>query len=686
MLVFLPFVEARRSPLGSTTRLAAAGALGLAVVVLAYANHFGNGFHFDDSHSIVDNVYIRDLGNIPRFFTDATTFSSLPQNQAYRPLLLVTYALDDRLGGGLKASQFQLTSFLFFAAQCVLMALLFARLLDLSGPAPRNRYLALFAAGLYGVHTAIAETVNYISARSDILSTLFLVLALTLYIVFPKARRWGVYLGVLLLGGLVKPVVIVFPLLVFAYVGLLESGPASDHAKRWSRAAIAALPSLAAAIAVVLLHWRMTPPGFNPGAPPRFNYLITQPYVALRYLGKFLLPSGLSADTDLGPFTGLADPRALLGLVALVAFLVVAVWTSKREPLRTVAFGLWWFVIALLPTSLFPLAEVENDHRMYLPFVGLVLAAVAAVDRTVERWAGHRRWVSRSVAAAGVTVLALLAWGTHERNRVWRDEESLWRDTTRKSPRNGRAWMNYGLTLMARGQVDAALACFQKGKQLVPAYSYLYVNFGIAFEAKGRPAEAEANFLEAIRLAQRTAEPYFYYARFLERRKRAAEALVFVRKALAESPAHIASRHLLLALLEETGDTTALRQAATETLALWPEDPAAKRALQSTVVRWGVDTDRAHPASASPEDLLAESLALYRLGRYEDSIAACRRALELRPDYADAYNNICAASNQLGKWDQAITACEQALRLKPDFELARNNLRWAQAHRRAPGR
>jgi tetratricopeptide (TPR) repeat protein len=32
------------------------------------------------------------------------------------------------------------------------------------------------------------------------------------------------------------------------------------------------------------------------------------------------------------------------------------------------------FLIALLPTSLFPLAEVMNDHRTFLPYVGLIIA------------------------------------------------------------------------------------------------------------------------------------------------------------------------------------------------------------------------------------------------------------------------------------------------------------------------
>ncbi len=662
---------------GSIRAFALSALAAAAVIVLAYANHFANGFHFDDAHAVVDNVYIRELGNIPRFFTNATTFSSLPQNQAYRPLLLTSFALDYRLGGGLAPFQFQLTSFLILLAQCALMAWLFARLLERAAPHPWNLPLALVAATWYGVHPAVADTVNYVSARSDSLSTLLLVLAFALYVRGGRTRTRGLYLLALLLAGLVKPVVVVFPLLVLAYRLLFEDTEGTRQ-RRWVQAGLAARPALIAAVLLGVLHARMTPPGFNPGGPPAFNYLITQPYVALRYFGAFLLPVDLSADTDLRPFATLADPRAWLGLAFLAAVLALAWAAARRRAAATVAFGLLWFVVGLLPTSLFPLAEVENDHRLYLPFVGLVLAAAAAaglVLRAAERAFPRRRVVAAALAAT-VAVLAAAAWGTHQRNRVWRDELSLWRDVTNKSPGNGRGWMNYGLAQMASGRLDAAMACFDRALTLVPDYSYLYVNRGIALAAEGRTAAAEASFRTGVRLAGASAEPYYYYARFLREQGRPAEALAMVRRAIAVSPAHLESRHLLLELLAETGRAEDLRRAATTTLALWPDDPVAQRWLTAAPAA-AVPTPDAPAGGETAEGDLAESLALDRAGRFAESIAASRAALRLRPSYAEAYNNICAAYNSLGRPREAIAACEQALRLKPDFPLAAGNLRWA---------
>ena len=50
----------------------------------------------------------------------------------------------------------------------------------------------------------------------------------------------------------------------------------------------------------------------------------------------------------------------------------------------------------------------------------------------------------------------------------------------------------------------------------------------------------------------------------------------------------------------------------------------------------------------------------------------------MKPDYAPAYNNMCSAYNKLGEWDLAIEACRKALQITPDYPRARANLRWAE--------
>jgi Flp pilus assembly protein TadD len=58
-----------------------------------------------------------------------------------------------------------------------------------------------------------------------------------------------------------------------------------------------------------------------------------------------------------------------------------------------------------------------------------------------------------------------------------------------------------------------------------------------------------------------------------------------------------------------------------------------------------------------------------------------QRALELRPRWAEAYNNMAAAYLALERWDEGIETARQALQLKPDSESAKRNLEWGLAHR-----
>ena len=163
-------------------RLLLLGAVGLLAVVATYTNHFGNGFHFDDAHAVVSNIYIRDLRNIPRFFADGRTFSSLPTNQSWRPLISTSLALDYRLGHGLRPFWFHLSTFFWFLIQLVLMFFLYRRIFDKAAPGPANAYIALFTVMWYGLHPANAETVNYIIQRGDVYATLGVVAGLLFYI------------------------------------------------------------------------------------------------------------------------------------------------------------------------------------------------------------------------------------------------------------------------------------------------------------------------------------------------------------------------------------------------------------------------------------------------------------------------------------------------------------------------
>jgi protein O-mannosyl-transferase len=613
------------------------------VVVAAYANHFHNAFHFDDTHTIENNAYIRDLANIPAFFTSAATFSSLPANQSYRPLVTTTLALDYWFGG-LHTLAFHVTSFTLFFVQCALLLVLYRRLMDHARPDPANRWVALFAATGYAVHPANAETVNYIIARSEILSTLGVVLTLVLFARRGVARRYHLYLVAAALAVFAKETGAMCAPLLAVYVALFEL-ELSLHDLLRPRAIAAVLratwPAFVVCFGIVGIGLSLATT-YTPGGPSRWHYLMTQPFVILHYAISLLLPVHLSADTQWPLVVSPLDAELLIGGAFVAAALAVAWKTSRHRETRPITFGIVWFFVTLLPTSsLVPLAEPMNDHRMFFPFVGLILAVVWSAWIALAARAVQRR---TAIAAIGVVIIVAMAYGTWQRNIVWHTEESLWLDATIKSPDNGRGLMNYGVIQMNKGNYAVADQYFERALLLAPNYAYLHVNLGVLKAILGHPVEAEQHFREAQTDDPNNPVSYTYFARWLKSVGRTEEARLFAQRAVELSPADVDAWALL-------NDLTALPP---------PNLPA-------------------HPTPATPEGWLELSLTQYQAHHFEDCVRSSEHALQLRPSYAEAYNSICAALNALGKYASAADACEHALALKPDYPLARNNLAVAKA-------
>ena len=508
----------------------------LLLTVATYANHFHNDFHFDDSHTIQNNAFIRSVANIPIFYTTAETFSAKPANQSYRPVVTTTLAVDYWLGGGLDPLAFHITNFSLFVLQCGLMLVWFRRVMDRARPDEANRWLALLAAAWYAVHPANAETVNYIIARTDMLSTLGVVAALVWYSGGGAARRYHLYLIPAALGVLAKESAAMFAPLLLLFVVLFEpQAPLRERIR-------ATWPSFLVCFGAVGVAIRMAS-SYSSGGASRWHYLLTQPFVILHYACSFFLPIRLSADTNWPVIEDPLNLRLLIGGMFIAAALGIAWMTSRRRETRPIAFGMLWFFVALLPTSsVVPLWEPMNDHRMFFPFVGLALAVVWSAGLAVQRWTPAAQ---RPAAAAAVAVILAMAYGTGQRNLVWRTEESLWLDATIKSPDSGRSLMNYGVIQMTKGNLPLAGEYFDRALQYTPDYSYLHVNIGILKAALGQRTEADRHFRKALLDDPDNPIVYTHYARWLHAVGRTAEARLYASRAAELSPADADARILL---------------------------------------------------------------------------------------------------------------------------------------------
>ena len=167
-----------------------------------------------------------------------------------------------------------------------------------------------------------------------------------------------------------KPTALIFAPLLLAYIVLIDCERPVSRILR-------SIPALVLSGAFLLLEKAMTPPTFFHTTIKSFDYWITQPYVTLRCFRSFFLPLYLNIDTDLQAFHSLGT------LPRWPALAFARYWSLRLSSPRESGVAPDLFRTVVVPHRphsycLYPLNEVENDHRMFLPFVGLSLAVVWA--------------------------------------------------------------------------------------------------------------------------------------------------------------------------------------------------------------------------------------------------------------------------------------------------------------------
>jgi tetratricopeptide (TPR) repeat protein len=658
----------------------------LVLLCLAYSNHFYNGFHFDDWHTIEENLFIRKLSNIPAFFHDPKMFSVDPDHWGLRPLVTTTLAIDYWLAGGLNPFYFHLTTYIWFILLGIIMYFSYKILLKKALSDQLSAYVAVFATAWFLLHTANAETINYVISRSDVLSTFFILASFLIYIAFPEKRKYYLYIIPALIGVFAKETVLVLVIVMFFYILIFEKNLAVADLLKLNNfkhilSTIGKLLPLLISVVVVQFYTLSAVKSIPGITNPFFEYLLTQTYVWLHYFISFFLPVNLSADSDWIVIKNFADPRIIIGVLFIVAYLVLIFKTSKNTESKPIAFGLIWFGAALLPTSLAPFAEVTNDHRMFFAFVGLSLSVTTSIGLLIKKYQktiSNNSFYKYGIGFIAILVLSLNAYGVHQRNKVWKTEASLWLDVTKKSPLNGRGFMNYGLAEMAIGNYQIALNYFEKAKVLLPYYSSNFINLGIAKNGLNKVDEADADFKKAIELAPNNYRPYQFYGRYLKSNSRTEEAISTLEKALSINPTSAEIFEMLLELYNNKKDWIKLADVSQQYLNILPDNELAKNYLNASKTQ--------APYYASNIRILQEpnanfyinqSLTFYNDGNYQACIDASIKALDLEPNRIEALINIGAANNALKNWTIAIKYLKMAEKIDPKNKLVIGNLNWA---------
>lgn len=533
----------------------AAALAGLIVALEVYGPALSGAFVLDDRYLL--------------FMDPSAAQLSLPNWLAgMRPLLNFSYWLNFQ-SSGIDPNMYHMTNvFLHFLGSLVI-ALVTARLLELSGTTgSRRNVVSVIAGGLFLLHPLQTESVAYVASRSEVLSVLFyfsafavflyrrtdsmtILRALTIVVLFGAAistKEHTLTLGALLLltdyywgmGGIRKNGLL---------YGMLTAAGAVGAFLVWGE--LKSAPSAGFSVTV-----------FTPA-----TYFFTQCRVIWTYVRLFFLPFGQNVDPDVALSHSLLDHGAIFGLIALMA-LVAAAWIyRKRWPLA--AFGVFVFLLLLAPTSSFvPILDVSAERRLYLPFLGLMLVCLEFLRRLKVSQAA---WVGVAI----VTVCSVL---TYQRSAVWANPVALWQDAANKSPQKWRPHFQLASALYESNMCADAARAFDAASRLQPPAFDLLLDWGLALDCAGDWQNALVRLQQSSAL-QPSAHVQSQIAVVYAKHNKFEEAMAALALGERIDPTFEMTYVYRGNVFEATGDKASAAAQYQRALALNPLNPVARDAL-----------------------------------------------------------------------------------------------------------
>lgn len=333
---------------------------------------------------------------------------------------------------------------------------------------PNAAIIAALVAALWLLHPLHASTVLYAVQRMAQLSALFLLLGMWFYIVMRERleQRPTPTMGLTLFVGTVALLATGFmakenAVLLPALCLILELGYFSRTARpaavRWFFALLLWLPLLAGLFAFALAPGRLLG-GYLKRDFDLTERLLSEARALCDYLWLTVAPNpprmGVYTD-DFVTSTGLLSPPTTLAAIIVLAAITFTAWHLRRRiPALFVGWGIF-LVGHALESTLIPL-ELYFEHRNYLPMLGILYALVGLAAAAGDRLRAVGLRPGRIGAVLAVGILALYAFGTHGRARVWSTPESLALSAVASHPYSMRA--NLTLVKSAFEHGNAALA------------------------------------------------------------------------------------------------------------------------------------------------------------------------------------------------------------------------------------
>src|SRR5271165_317737 len=537
------------------------GLLLILSVILAYTPVWKAGFIWDDEVNLANNPCIAGPLGLKEIWTTSAADIC--------PLTFTTFWVEHALWG-LEPLPYHLVNVLMHGA-CVLLLWRVLRHLRVQG--------AWLGAALWALHPVEVESVASITELKNTETGLFFLLSILFFVRWLRAKElhgttgggWN-YALTLFFAALAmasKSTVAILPVVLCLCAWWMED---RWHWRNLARVVPVFLMSIAASIFALWIQGlqlaRVTDPQWVRTWPQR---LVTAGDAVWFYLGKLLWPHPL---ITIYPRWQIDAEQwfSYLPLLAVIVFLSIF-WLKRELWSRACFFAFAYFIAALLPV----LGLIDNpifrfslvfDHFQYLGSIGpLALVGTGLAwfsDLTIPK----KPWLQSSLCAGLLLILGMASW---QRTWAYESHETLWTDTLAKNPDSWLGHCNLGLALFQKGQVDDAIAQYEKAVEIYPNYLAAHYNLGNGFLQKGELDEAVAQFQKAVEIDPNDAAAHINLGNALFQKEQLDEAVAQFQKAVKIDPNSFATHFNLGGALFEKGQLDEAITQFREALRLKPD-------------------------------------------------------------------------------------------------------------------
>ena len=612
-----------------------AGAIFICIFI-AYLPAIRGQFIWLDDLDLTHNPLITAPDGLGRIWTPGETYQ-------YYPLSFTTFWMLHKLWG-FNPIGYHVVNILFHS----IVVLLFWYLLHyLKIPG------ALGAALIFALHPIEVESVAWIAELKNTQSVIFFLAALISYLRFEddNENKWyWLALILFLLALLSKTSTIMLP------VTLLLLRWWRQRSWNW-KAVLRVLPffMLSALSAIVCIYQEKYQAGATgeEWASGLAEKISLSGRIIWFYLGKLIVPSRL---VYFYPRWSI-DPNLPISYLPIFGWLTVMVilWRKRQSWGRTALMGMGFFTINLFPVLGFlniyyMRFSYVADRWQYLPGLGVIALVAGGITEGWGRWSRikgirtvkYSRAIGICLAVVVLTVLGRMTWN---QSRLFKDKESLLRNTLKVNTRDWMIYARMANVLSQKRRSQEAISYYSQALKLNPADVGTLNDLGNALLGQGNIKGAITYYLEALRVNPDSAPAHNNMGVARARQGKLDQAIAHYSEALRINPDYTTARNNLEIARFKVADPE-------EALVKYKEGTKPETGFYSEYGNRGIN--------------------LSREGKYNLAEAAFHSALELNPNDYPSRTNLGNLYNIQGRYPEAVREYEISLAIKESFKAHYN--------------